>query len=294
MSRDAEFVTHPLEVDVTTLKGIPKRISHRQRSNGIRAIDSQSTEQTRVAVQAEGQRFRVMARHVLAWCWREEGFRTIPALLINADTFLSAGAVQQGRWISEIRRNYGLSYREMAMALGKPVSFNAHLVQCQHVVERLDTQVLALIESGDLIWTIGRHLLGLPKTYQRQLAGDAIAYRWSERQMRKAIAGEADVNVADFSNRLSERLGSRVSTLRHGTGWRLRIDWDNVDQLKGVLETLLELSDDTPADPSAGKRAHTLTLDVRHLDAIDALTGKLDQEECADELSEDNSPHFVV
>ena len=117
---------------------------------------------------------------------------------------------------------------------------------------KLPSEVLELIEAGQLTEGHGRALLGAPSpSAMRKLAADARRLRWSVREVERRVrdaAGEVkpraaatsgkSANVRDLERRLTHALGTRVTVEDRSGRGHLAVHYASWDQLDGIIQKL--------------------------------------------------------
>ena len=160
--------------------------------------------------------------------------------------------IEEAEGLQRLIGDYGLSHDELAGAIGKSRSHVTNTVR----LLQLPPTVRKEVQNGALSAGHARALLSHPDPGRAALA--VIAQRLTVRQtealaqQHAASAGLAsastraraddaarkDPEIAALERTLRERLGLRIQVLFDGKGGSLRIHYDNLDQLDGVLALL--------------------------------------------------------
>ena len=142
---------------------------------------------------------------------------------------------------------FGMTHAEAAGAVGRS---RAAVTNALRLLE-LAPPVQELLREGKLDMGHARALLALPALRQIDLAREAVARRFSVRQVEKRVAGltargaartrmRADRDVARLEDELSGELGTTVSIrtgAKPGSG-KLVIHYSSLDQLEALLNRL--------------------------------------------------------
>nr|WP_321984129.1 ParB/RepB/Spo0J family partition protein [uncultured Lichenicoccus sp.] len=159
--------------------------------------------------------------------------------------------IEEAEGLQRLIGEFGLSHDELAGAIGKSRSHVANTVRLLQLPQTVRSEV----ENGALSAGHARALLGYPDPAKAALK--VIAQRLTVRQT-EALAHEQhtasrlppdprpkssdgarkDPETAALERSLREKLGLRVQIIFDGKGGSLRIAYDNLDQLDGVLALL--------------------------------------------------------
>jgi len=161
-------------------------------------------------------------------------------------------AIEEAEGLQRLIGDYGLSHDELAGAIGKSRSHVTNTVRLLQLPQTVRREV----QNGALSAGHARALLGHPDPAKGALV--VIAQRLSVRQT-EALAQQhltasrpvppasrpgadetqrKDPEIAALERTLREKLGLRTQVLFDGKGGSLRIHYDNLDQLDGVLALL--------------------------------------------------------
>lgn len=146
-------------------------------------------------------------------------------------------------------------------------------------LERATPALREAVAQGRLAAGHTRYLLGLSPADQTEWATRAARGRWSVARLGRELANRgtaapaaATADIAQVAAALSERLGSKVEIDWPSEGARaLRIEWFDVESLKGVLDQLSR-------GPEGGGRIgakRELVLQLADADELAALTDHL-------------------
>jgi len=158
-------------------------------------------------------------------------------------------AIEEAEGLQRLIGEFGLSHDELAGAIGKSRSHVTNTVR----LLQLPQSVRHEVQAGALSAGHARALLAHPDPARAALA--VIAGRLSVRQTEalaqnagrpgettrrapRAAAESKDAEIAALERSLREKLGLRIQVLFDGKGGSLRIHYDNLDQLDGVLALL--------------------------------------------------------
>jgi len=154
--------------------------------------------------------------------------------------------IEEAQGLQRLVDQFGLTHQQVAEAIGRSRSAVTNLLRLLQLAEPVREWVLA----GDLEMGHARALLPLAAADQIALASEAVAKRWSVRQVEKAVqqtlapkerkkAGGKDPDWVRLEERLAERIGAPVSIERKGRGaGRLTIRFNDWAELDAVLARL--------------------------------------------------------
>jgi ParB family transcriptional regulator, chromosome partitioning protein len=143
--------------------------------------------------------------------------------------------------------DFGHTQDALARALGKSRSHIANLLR----LLGLPGQVRGMLEQGDLSAGHARALLGArdPEALARSVVARGLNVRQTEALVRSDSARapsarrvEKDANTVSLERDLSARLGLKVTIRPKGGGGTLRIAFHSLDQLDGLIQSLMETS----------------------------------------------------
>ncbi len=153
-------------------------------------------------------------------------------------------AMEEAIALTRLQQEFGYSQKEVAEAVGKPRSTVANLMR----LTALQSEVVVLLERGDIDMGHGRALLGLEGADQLEVArlvvGKGLTVRQTEALVRKWQNGEQvlvqvpakNQDIQRLEQKLSERLGAGVA-IQHGSGGKgkMVIRYNSLDELDGIL-----------------------------------------------------------
>ena len=159
--------------------------------------------------------------------------------------------IEEAEGLQRLIADFGLSHDELAGAIGKSRSHVTNTVR----LLQLPPTVRKEVQNGALSAGHARALLSHPDPSRAAMA--VIAQRLTVRQTEALAQQHAGASLAPASARprpddtarkdpeiaalernLRDRLGLRIQVLFDGRGGSLRIHYDNLDQLDGVLALL--------------------------------------------------------
>ncbi|TLU71539.1 ParB/RepB/Spo0J family partition protein [Lichenicoccus roseus] len=159
--------------------------------------------------------------------------------------------IEEADGLQRLIGEFGLSHDELAGAIGKSRSHVANTVRLLQLPQTVRREV----ENGALSAGHARALLGHPDPARAALK--VIAQRLTVRQTEALAQGEhnaqrfapgrsteadaaprKDPEIAALERSLRDKLGLRVQISFDGKGGQLRINYENLDQLDGVLALL--------------------------------------------------------
>ncbi len=160
--------------------------------------------------------------------------------------------IEEAEGLQRLVGEFGLSHDELAGAIGKSRSHVANMVRLLQLPQTVRKEV----QNGALSAGHARALLGHPDPARAALAviGQRLTVRQTEAMAQQHLAGSRiappsarlkpddrpnkDPEIVSLERTLRERLGLRIQVLFDGKGGSLRIHYDNLDQLDGVLALL--------------------------------------------------------
>lgn len=164
--------------------------------------------------------------------------------------------VEEGRAYKTLIEVHGLTQEELAQRIGKSRSFIANMIRLLN----LSPLVLEMLQRGEISVGHGRALLPLPEdgqiTLARRIIRESLSVRDTERLVKGIIALVHDepvmtgtdkddaklekIFLADYQDRLRERLGTKVEINQQGERGKIIIEYYNADDLDRVLGFFLE------------------------------------------------------
>jgi len=156
-------------------------------------------------------------------------------------------AIEEATALHRLLTEFNLTHQEVAEAVGKSRTVVTNLLR----LLKLNLEVRALVEKGDLEMGHARALLALEGAQQSETANRVVTQALSVRQTEQLIRHlqekrerpqglkTLDPDIASLQKELSEKLGA-VVWIRHnakGKG-KLIINYHSVDELDGILERI--------------------------------------------------------
>ena len=243
------------------------------------AIDPEALDELAASIRSRGILQPILARPDPAEAGRYEiiagerrwraaqlaGLHEVPVLireLDNGDALAAAlvenlqrqdlNAIEEADGLQRLMTEFGLSYDELAGAIGKSRSHVANMVR----LLQLPTTVRKEVQNGALSAGHARALLGHPDPAgaARMVMAQRLTVRQTEAlaqqhvnasrlapptaQPRLENPPNKDPEILALERSLRERLGLKIQVVFDGKGGTLRIHYDNLDQLDGVLALL--------------------------------------------------------
>jgi ParB family chromosome partitioning protein len=195
--------------------------------------------------------------------WRaskEAGLETIPVVIRNCsdqETLLLAlvenlqredlNPMETARAYSRMMNEFGLTQDAIAVKVGRDRSSVANFIRLIH----LHPEVQELVERGTLTTGHAKALLGLQSADEQLRIGKIVAtgtlsVRETEKLVDLSLIGKKrqpksprNSPLTDLETRLQKRLGTKVTIHPHKQGGKVIIHYFSLDELDGVVETLL-------------------------------------------------------
>jgi ParB family chromosome partitioning protein len=154
--------------------------------------------------------------------------------------------LEEAEALKRLAEEYGLTHQQLADSVGKSRVTVTNLLR----LNDLHPEAKALLLSGELEMGHARALLGLEPDAQaslaRKVAAQKLTVRATELLVQKLREGNAPAKPRDKDpdiRRLEQSLASRIGApvvIRHGRkgAGQLIIQYENLDQLEGVLERI--------------------------------------------------------
>jgi len=151
--------------------------------------------------------------------------------------------IEEAKAYQRLIEQFGYIHEEVAAAVGKSrvkVTNALRLLKLHPYVQE------KLIE-GQLTEGHGKILIGVLKSEQRFLAEKTIARNWSVRRLETEIKNnrladqpikKRDPNIAALERSLSDKLGCRSQIDYQQNSGQVKIDFQNLDILQGILKKL--------------------------------------------------------
>ena len=152
--------------------------------------------------------------------------------------------IEQATGLKRLLDEFGLTHEQAAAGIGRSRSAVTNLLR----LLTLSSKAKALLESGQLEMGHARALLTLPNRKQDALAQEIAKKRLSVRQtealVRRVQSGtepakrktsRVSADVRDLQDRLSEKLGAKVSVKDKKGKGKVIIEYHSLEQLDGIL-----------------------------------------------------------
>ena len=152
--------------------------------------------------------------------------------------------IEQATGLKRLLDEFGLTHEQAAAGIGRSRSAVTNLLR----LLTLSSKAKALLESGELEMGHARALLTLPNRKQDTLAQEIVKKRLSVRQtealVRRVQRGtesakrgpsRVSADVTDLQDRLSERLGAKVTVKDKKGKGKVIIEYHSLEQLDGIL-----------------------------------------------------------
>lgn len=215
----------------------------------------------------------------------------IRAIVLSETAVEQLSELPEGSWaaqalpakiqIARLLAAEGARAAEVAVLLGQPR--NVPEVWRWIALGRASPALQSAIDSRRLTLGHARPLLALPHAQQEDWVTRAVRGRWSVRQLTQQLAGggtapaaESSPDLAQLESQLSQQLGAGVRidwAATTGEGRALRIEWFDIEALKGVLARLAEGPEQLHAP--AGTARRELVIPVADATELGALTDHL-------------------
>jgi ParB family chromosome partitioning protein len=255
------------------LKNIPVDRLERSRLQPRRAIDGMALKKLAESVQAEGViqpllvrklgggRFEIVAGERRWHAARMAGLKRVPTIVRNvSDLGMIALAlvenlhredlnpIDQARAARRLVESFAMTHQEIADMIGRSRVSVTNLLR----LLELPDDVQAMLADGKLDVGHARALLALPEEQRLVAAEEAVTSRMSVRDVEQLAkepgreawrpgSRQADSASAWFERYLSQAgQGIRLKP-RRDRGWSLNIAFEDLEQLRHVLETLGEI-----------------------------------------------------
>jgi hypothetical protein len=232
--------------------------------------------------------YRCVAGRALLATWRHEHARVVPAFILPVTEeqacIIEAADHSRRPLPSVMRALRALALAKVAASSSAPLFglTTADALRCRTLIDRYP----ALLEQSASPWIgVGhvRLLVTLKPEFGIRFVQKALASKLTTRSLATLIQGgsldtnASSVHLEQAERNLHSRLSAPVAIRQQASGYRVSIDWTNVDVLTGVLLRLGRA-------PTAGHHykpqiKRTLTFALQDLDEFQALFGHLLPEE---------------
>ena len=155
--------------------------------------------------------------------------------------------LEEAQGVLRLIDEFRLTHEAAATAIGRSRSATSNLLRLLNLAK----PVQAMLMAGDLDMGHARALLAVDAASQINLANQIVAKRLSVREAERLVAQHGreapspktakpeSQDVANLETELSDRLATRVTVKMRAKGrGQLLIDFDDLDQLDGVLEVI--------------------------------------------------------
>jgi ParB family chromosome partitioning protein len=155
--------------------------------------------------------------------------------------------IEEAAALQRLANEFHLTHEQVAAHVGRSRAAVSNLLRLLN----LNSDVRAMLESGELEMGHGRALLALEGQAQsqaaRQIAHKGLSVREAEALVRhsqgkpktSAKSAKVDADTADLQRELSDRLGAKVSLSHTKSGkGKLVIEYNSLDELDGILQKI--------------------------------------------------------
>jgi ParB family chromosome partitioning protein len=162
--------------------------------------------------------------------------------------------LEEASGLRRLLDEFGLTHQQVAESIGRSRAAVSNLLRLLN----LDPPVRAHLEAGHIEAGHARAMLALPREQQLAAAETVVQQRLSVRQteqlVRRYLSGERkkkrvrvrqDADLRRLEEELSERLAAKVNVEHSGRRGRVVIEYNNLDELEGILERLRSSSSAT-------------------------------------------------
>ena len=151
--------------------------------------------------------------------------------------------IEEGTGLKRLLEEFGLTHEQVAAGVGRSRSAVTNLLR----LLTLSDKVKSLLEESKLEMGHARALLTLPESKQEALAlkivSKGLSVRQAEQMVRRIQQGKpkklntknVSADVAELEERLSEKLGAKVSVKDKKGKGRVIIEYHSLEQLDGIL-----------------------------------------------------------
>ena len=259
-SESGEYIINISLSDIDINKNQPRKNFDKGALEELAASIKENGLLQPIAVQKEGERYRIIAGERRFRAFRLLNEPKIPAIIKN----LSRQQVMQMALIENLQREdltaieeaeamkalmdeFGLTQQELAQKLGKARSSIANSVR----LLELTPEVKRLVDMGSISAGHARAILSIDEPdMQIKLARQAAASKLSVRQV-EAMARQHKMNkiykdmprrvteLTSFEDMLCQRLGTRVKIAGTVKKGKVEIDYYSMDELEGLIKLLM-------------------------------------------------------
>ncbi len=263
---------HDTQVETTEgdqLKQLPIDLMQRGKYQPRRDMHPEALEDLANSIKAQGVmqpivvrpigegRYEIIAGERRWRATQQAGLDTIPAIIRDvADEAAMAmalieniqredlNAIEEAQALNRLQQEFELTQQQVADAVGKSRAAVANLVR----LLTLEEDVRKLVEHGDLEMGHARALLGLEGSTQvsaaRTTVGkgltvrqtEALVRRLQQQQPAKQSVNQADPDIKNLQDDLSEKIGAAVMIQHTAKGkGKLVVKYNSLDELDGIL-----------------------------------------------------------
>ena len=155
--------------------------------------------------------------------------------------------IEEATGIKRLLDEFGLTHEQAASGVGRSRSAVTNLLR----LLTLGARARELLENGELEMGHARALLTLTGEVQETVAAEIAAKRWSVRQAEERVrriqnaanSGKAAprpvaADIRDLQERLSEKLGAKVTVQDNKGAGKVVIEYHSLSQLDGILDRI--------------------------------------------------------
>ena len=153
--------------------------------------------------------------------------------------------IEQGTGLKRLLDEFGLTHEQVAAGIGRSRSAVTNLLR----LLTLSSKAKELLENGELEMGHARALLTLPSRKQdalaQEIAKKSLSVRQAEALVRRIQRGgeqptkrnvnRVSADVTDLQDRLSEKLGTKVTVKDKKGKGKVVIEYHSLEQLDGIL-----------------------------------------------------------
>ncbi|MBQ2908925.1 MAG: ParB/RepB/Spo0J family partition protein [Clostridia bacterium] len=221
-----------------------------------------------IVVNRKGDKYMIIAGERRWRASKLAGRKTVPAIvkdyterqvkeisLIENLQREDLNPIEAARAMKLLMDEYDITQEELAERIGKNRSTIANTLR----LLSLESEVIDLVETGQLSQGHARALITLPKNEQIIIAKKAVMKRLSVREVEQAVKNyfhpkdeekrrtqaNMSVELKDLIVRLQRGFGTKVGAIGNDNKGRIYIDYytrDDLDRISDILDTLENLS----------------------------------------------------
>lgn len=152
--------------------------------------------------------------------------------------------IEEASALQRLVDDFGYTHEQIAATIGKSRARVSNVIR----LLKLERSVQQMLIAGELNEGHGKVLVALPPNQQRRIAKLAVQKKWSvrkvEQEVKRAqqnpyatIKGE-DPNLQALEARVGDQIGCKVGIDFDGKAGQLKINFQNIEILQGVLDKL--------------------------------------------------------